>query len=150
MIQMGFCFAALAVGSNGRAMNVQQYAFRDRRFLCGVRGTPTLLQLLSNLLAITYKGRRSHAPVTSKFGAASAQLFDNKRGRILKNDLHHNPLFSTTSETPSCPSGRHLAKSSLTFPPFCLFKIVAPAMGSLFCSDCGLSPHRANFARHPF
>src|ERR1700741_2225017 len=93
-----------------------------------------LIPILSDLLAMTYKGRRSHVRVTSKFGAGSAQIFDNKRGRILKNDLHHNPLFSTTSETPFCPSKRHLAKSSLTFPPFCLFEIVAPAMGSLFCS----------------
>src|SRR5215469_11625131 len=73
-----------------------------------------LIPMLSDLLAITYKGRRSQVCVTSKFGAGSAQIFDNKRGRILKNDLHYNPLFSTTSETPFCPSERYLAKSSLT------------------------------------
>src|SRR5580704_13738459 len=84
----------------------------------GQQSVPTL----SILLAMAYKGSRSHVLVMSQFGAGSAQIFDNKRGRILKNDLHHNPLFSTTSKTPFCMSERSLAKSSLTFPPFCLFE----------------------------
>jgi hypothetical protein len=52
--------------------------------------------------------------VTSSFGAANAQIQNNKRGRLHKNDLHYNPLFSTTSEKPFCLSERYLAKSSLT------------------------------------
>src|ERR1700757_4647579 len=91
------------------------FGIEDVRASCA--GRPALLRHLSSLLTMTYRGRTSQAPVMSKFGAASAQIFDNKRGRILKNDLHHNPLFSTTSETPFCMSKQRLTKSSLTFPP---------------------------------
>jgi len=36
--------------------------------------------------------------VTKRFGFANAQFQYNKRGRKLNNDLHHNPLFSTTPD----------------------------------------------------
>src|SRR6267142_486459 len=87
-----------------------------------------------------------------RFGLASAQFLYNKRGCTQKNDLHHNPMFSTTSEKSFCLPERHLAKSSLTS-RLSASLIAAPENGAAFFDtgrailypvwifQCGYSSH---------